>query len=63
MRDYPELAAEWIRDEEMSAKSVCNIKYFQDINYREIFNIAQSDLFKKQDLSDLAPAYDCSCTN
>jgi hypothetical protein len=63
MRDYPELAKEWIRDEEMSAKSGRNRTYFQDITYRELFNISQSDLFKQQDLSDLSPAYDCSCTN
>jgi hypothetical protein len=63
LRDFPELANDWIKDEEMSAKSGANRTYFQDTTYKQLLQIAQSDLFKGQDLKDINPAFNCSCTS
>lgn len=63
LRDFPELAEDWIRDEEMSAKAGTNRTYFQDTTYKQLLQMAQSDLFKGQNLNDIDPAFNCSCTN
>jgi hypothetical protein len=63
LRSYPELATEWIEDEEFSKLKGAGHTYFQDTTYKNLLNIAQNDLFKGQDLSDLTPAFNCSCTS
>jgi hypothetical protein len=62
---YPDLADEWIKDEEEAKKQnkTGNYTYFNDITYRQIKNIAQNNLFKTTDLSEIAPAFDCACTS
>ena len=67
MRAEPELAKEWIEDEELS--ELANGKgngrrYLQDVTYKQLFEISQrADLFSKKPLDNIKPAYDCSCTN
>jgi hypothetical protein len=36
---------------------------FEDTTYKQLLNYAQNDLFKGQELTDLTPSFDCSCTN
>jgi hypothetical protein len=69
---YPELADEWINDEQESAKntSIKNRKYkssgrtyFPDVTIKQLRDHAQNNLFKdKINLSELVPAYNCACT-
>jgi hypothetical protein len=63
MRSYPELAKEWIEDEEYSKSIGKGHTYFEDTTYKQLLNLAQNDLFKGQDLNQLDAAYNCSCTN
>lgn len=63
MRSYPELANEWIEDEELSKANGGGYTYFQDTTYKHLLMMAQSDLFKGQDLTNLNQAYNCSCTS
>jgi hypothetical protein len=63
LRSYPELAKEWIEDEELSKLKGKGHTYFEDTTYKQLLNYAENDLFKGQDLSDLNPAFNCSCTN
>lgn len=60
---YPELANEWIEDENKSKLLGKNYTYFNDITMQQIKNIAQNNLFKEQDLTQLNPAFDCACTS
>ena len=63
MRSYPDLAKEWIEDEEYSKSIGKGHTYFEDTTYKQLLNLAQNDLFKGQDLNQLDAAYNCSCTN
>jgi hypothetical protein len=63
MRSNPELAKEWIEDEELSKKNGNGHTYFQDTTYKHLLLMAQNDLFSGQDLNELNPAFNCSCTN
>jgi hypothetical protein len=63
MRSYPELAKEWIEDEELSKQFGNGYTYFEDTTYKHLLMMAQNDLFKGQDLTDLNPAFNCSCTS
>jgi len=56
---YPELADEWIADEEKMKP----YRYFQNISMLQMKQIAQNNLFKEQDLTQLSPAFDCACTS
>lgn len=60
MREYPELAKEWIEDEQK-----CKYKhtYLNGISYKELLNIAQNNLFKNYNLDEINSAYTCNCTN
>ena len=62
---YPELADKWIEDEDEAQKNGKGggHTYFPDVTYRDLRNIAQNNLFKQKDLSQLAPAFDCACTS
>ena len=68
---YPELADPWINDEEKSLlingkankKGTSGRQYFPDVTMRQLRDLAQNNLFKdKIDLSQLTPAFDCTCT-
>ena len=58
LASYPELADKWIEDEKKS-----NHTYFNGISFEKLKAIAQNNLFKNQELSNINPAFDCSCTN
>jgi len=53
---YPNLADEWIKDEETTGYT-----YFNGITIKQLKQIAQNNLFKNN-LEDITPAFDCSCT-
>jgi len=64
---YPELADEWINDEKEALKNEIKgtnsgRRYFPDITMEQLRNIAQNNLFKETDLSQITPAFDCACT-
>lgn len=60
---YPELADEWIADEENSKSLGKSYTYLNDITIKQLKNIAQNNLFKGQDLKQITPAFDCACTS
>lgn len=64
---YPELADKWIEDEEQSKilNNGAGRQYFKDTTYKELLNIAKSQLslFKNTDLTTIEPAYTCECNN
>lgn len=61
---YPDLADKWIEDEEKAQKNGMGggHRYFTDIDYKSLKQIAQNNLFKITDLDEIAPAFDCACT-
>ena len=64
LSSYPELADEWISDENEAKKLGKNNAhtYFEGITIEQLKNIAQNNIFKNINLEDLKPAYNCSCT-
>lgn len=63
LRDFPELAEDWIKDEEMSKKSGANRTYFQDITYKELLELSKIKTTKQMSLNEINPAFNCSCTS
>jgi hypothetical protein len=63
LRSYPELAKEWIEDEELSKSKGKGHTYFQDTTYKHLLMMAENNLFKGQELENLNPAFNCSCTS
>ena len=61
LSSYPELAKEWIEDEDEAQKNGGHT-YFTDITFRNLLQIAQNNLFKQQDISKITPAFNCACT-
>lgn len=59
---YPELAEEWILDEEISKEKGNGNTYFPEVTIKQLRNIAQNNLFKNTDLESLNPAFNCACT-
>jgi hypothetical protein len=59
LASYPDLADEWIKDEEQIKK----YQYFADISIKQMRDYAQNNLFKNYDLNEIKPAFDCACTN
>ena len=57
LREQPELADKWIADE----KAV-NGTYIKGISYEKMLQISKQPFFKQQNLFDLEPAFNCSCT-
>jgi len=57
LKSYPELAEPWIQDEKKIGYT-----YLKDISIEQLKQIAQNNLFKGYDLSDISPAFDCACT-
>jgi hypothetical protein len=60
LSSYPELADEWIKDEEQNKKGYT---YFNGISIKQLRDIAKNNLFKDYDLNEIKPAFDCACTN
>lgn len=60
---YPELADEWIEDEERNKIIGKGYQYFEKISMKQMRDIAQNNLFKGTDLSQISPAFDCACTS
>lgn len=60
---YPELADEWIADEENSKSLGNGYTYLNNITIKELKSIAQNNLFKGQDLTQITPAFYCACTS
>lgn len=62
---YPELADKWIADEEEAQKNgkFGGHTYFPDVTYKTLKQIAQNNLFKNTDLTQISPAFDCACTS
>jgi len=60
---YPELAEQWIQDEEEAQKNgkFGGHTYFPDITYKQMLSIAQNNLFTNH-LENISPAFDCACT-
>lgn len=60
LSQYPELAEEWIKDEEVTGK-----KYFVTVSMKKLLELGQNNLFKnnKIDLNDLEPSFNCACTS
>lgn len=56
LREYPELAEPWIKDEVNT-----NHTYFKDITINQLKILAQNNLFKSN-ITDIQPAFDCACT-
>jgi hypothetical protein len=65
LSSYPELADKWIEDEEEAQKGgkFGGHTYFPDVTYKTLKQIAQNNLFKEQDLTQIVPAFDCACTS
>lgn len=57
LKSYPELAEKWIADEKRTGST-----YMKDISYEQLLKIAQNNLFRDYDLSQIKPAFDCTCT-
>lgn len=57
---YPDLADEWIKDEQNNKKGYT---YFDNISMQQLKNISQNNLFSEQNLENLNPAFDCACTS
>lgn len=56
LREHPELAEVWIKDEQNT-----NHTYFKDISIKDLLTISQNNLFSNH-LSEMQPAFDCACT-
>lgn len=63
LASYPELADEWIKDEELIKEKGKNYTYFNGTTIKQLRDIAQNNLFKNYDLNEIKPAFDCACTN
>lgn len=57
LRQYPELADKWIADEEK-----INATYINGISYTELLRLSKLPYYKQQNLFDIEPAFNCSCT-
>lgn len=64
LANYPELAEPWIKDETESQKhgKFGGHTYFPGVTISQLRDIAQNNLFKDIDLTQLTPAFDCACT-
>lgn len=60
----PSILKEWFVDEKEAQKwgKFGGHTYFPDVTIEQLRNIAQNNLFKDVDLSELTPAFNCACT-
>jgi len=63
LASYPELAEDWIKDEENNKNIGKGYTYFNGTTIKQLRDIAQNNLFKDYDLSEIKPAFDCACTS
>lgn len=61
LREYPELAEPWIKDEQEAAKTFGHT-YLEGTTIKELRDLARHNLFKGVDLGDVSPAFTCLCT-
>lgn len=64
LQDHPEYAEKWIRDEDLVRELTGgknDATYIKGISYREMLAIAQQTK-TKADLTEIDPAFNCSCT-
>jgi hypothetical protein len=64
LRDFPELANEWIIDEEFS--EILNGKgngrtYFPNITIKNLKDLASNNLFREHNLENIHPEFSCEC--
>jgi hypothetical protein len=64
LREYPELADEWINDENEAQKhgKYGGHTYFYNTTIEQLRDLSQNNLFKNTELENIAPAYNCACT-
>jgi len=62
LREHPELADEWIKDEDIAQANgkLGGHTYFPDTTIRELLNVS-NQLKRDYDLTEIKPAFDCSC--
>jgi glycosyltransferase involved in cell wall biosynthesis len=58
LREQPELADKWINDEQEIGAS-----YIKGTSYTKLLELSKLPHFKQQDLFELEPAFNCSCTS
>jgi len=58
LRDYPELADKWIKDE-----NLINATYIKNYSYSKMLYLSKLPYTKQLDLFNLTPSFNCSCTN
>lgn len=61
LRNNPEFADKWIKDEEESKRHFGHT-YLPNISMKEMLAISKKPYFKQQDLFELEPAFNCACT-
>lgn len=64
MQNFPELAEEWIKDEALTAQRFNKQRfstYIKGVTYSDLMLVAKSQL-PFPDLSNIQPAFNCSCT-
>lgn len=59
LQSHPELATEWIEDEELDKNGYT---YFSGVTIRELLEMSKKPK-KQYDLFELSPAFDCACTS
>ena len=57
LASYPELAEPWIADEKKTGYT-----YLKGVSIEQLKQIAENNLFKDYDLTQISPAFDCACT-
>lgn len=64
MQNYPELAQDWINDEHLTKERFNKARfstYIKGVTYEDLMLVAKSTL-PFPDLSNIEPAFNCSCT-
>lgn len=64
LREYPELAEEWIKDEQIvsGSNSRANKTYMHNTTIKQLRDLAQNNLFKDYNLNEIKPEMSCACT-
>jgi len=63
LASYPEMADEWIQDEENNKTIGKGYTYFNGTTIKQLRDISKNNLFKDYDLNEIKPAFDCACTS
>lgn len=64
LREFPELADEWIQDEDRARLKTgrSDMSFVEGTTIRQLRTLAQNNLFTGYDLGEIKPAFDCACT-